>query len=203
MNNLNKILISLVIILFFVLIYETFFLIKIKHEIGKKNNLISERRLWNPFQENEDLFNFKFDTNINPYREMERIQREFNDFFNKNLNNEDFFENQFFIPGPKVNLEEDNKNYIVKVDIPGVKKDKIKIEIEDNLLTISGEYKSESKEKGDFTTTGSFKKVIPLPGEVNMDKVTTQEKDGILVITLPKLHSGKPQIRHKGEINLI
>ncbi len=106
---------------------------------------------------------------------------------------------------PAVDIREDEKEIIVKAEIPGCKAEDIEIDVNGNLLTISGEKKlmEESKEKGMYCSErvyGSFRREISLPSDIMSDKVSAVSRDGILTITLPKAEkskSAKIQVREE------
>lgn len=97
---------------------------------------------------------------------------------------------------PACNFKETNKDYIIQFDIPGVKKGDVKIEIENNRLMVSGE-RSDKKEEKDArhvlteTYYGTFMRSFNLPIAVDENKVDAHYEDGVLTITVPKLHSTK------------
>jgi HSP20 family protein len=98
---------------------------------------------------------------------------------------------------PTVDIEEDNENYLVKAELPGIIKDDIKISVRGNLITLSGErrYTSETKMKTFHRierSYGKFSRTIALPSDVDSDTVKATYKDGILTVTLPKPVSTKP-----------
>jgi HSP20 family protein len=124
-----------------------------------------------------------------PLRELEtlhdRIQRYFDDFSNYGFNLSDSF-------SPRIDISEDKDNIHVTAEIPGVKKENIKITLQDNILTIEGEKKKETEEKDkNFfrceRTYGSFKRSFTLPEEVDSDKVDAKFENGMLNISLKKL----------------
>lgn len=91
---------------------------------------------------------------------------------------------------PPVELFERGNNLVVRADLPGVKKEDLNIEIQDDLLTISGERRSEEEEnrEGFYRSErsyGSFYRSIPLPNEVKADQVNASFRDGVLEVTLP------------------
>jgi HSP20 family protein len=99
---------------------------------------------------------------------------------------------------PVIDIEEDNDNFIVKTELPGVTKKNIKISVRGNLLTITGHRKQESEVKNKTfhrieRSYGKFMRTITLPSEVNADDVKAKCKNGILTITLPKPESMKPK----------
>ena len=99
---------------------------------------------------------------------------------------------------PAWDVFEDKDNVIVKVELPGMKKDEIEVSLHDGTLTISGERKSQSDGNGESATrterfTGKFRRSITLPTRVDANKVNATYKDGILTITLPKAEEAKPK----------
>lgn len=105
-------------------------------------------------------------------------------------------EGEKFDFAPACNFKESNTEYIVQFDIPGVKKSDVKIEIENNRLTVSGE-REETKEEKDArhflteTYYGSFMRSFNLPSAVDENKVDAQYDSGVLTIKVPKLHATK------------
>lgn len=99
---------------------------------------------------------------------------------------------------PVVDIEEDNENILVKAEIPGMKKEDIKVSVQGNMLNITGERKQESEVKSKTfhrveRSYGRFSRMITLPTDVDSDKVKASYKDGILSITMPKPESVKPR----------
>jgi len=101
---------------------------------------------------------------------------------------------------PRVDMFEKGDELIVKADLPGMKKDDVEVNLSDNLLTISGETKTEEKvEKGDFyaceRSTGSFRRTFELPYDVDGSKTTAHFENGVLEIRLSKTHrvEGEPK----------
>jgi HSP20 family protein len=96
---------------------------------------------------------------------------------------------------PKMDMEETEKDVIVTMELPGVDPKDVEIGIHDNHLIIAGKTDSaeETKEKHYFhkeRRSGAFRRQIPLPTHVDLDKIKAKAKDGILTITLPKVDSG-------------
>ncbi|MDD5299740.1 MAG: Hsp20/alpha crystallin family protein [Gallionella sp.] len=95
-------------------------------------------------------------------------------------------------------VEETDKEIVVRVEVPGMEKEDCRITIEDNLLYLSGEKRFE-RETSDSTyhvmerAYGSFQRTIPLPRNVDTDKAEANYKNGVLSIRLPKVagESGK------------
>jgi HSP20 family protein len=92
---------------------------------------------------------------------------------------------------PRVDISEDENNIYVTAEIPGVDKKDVKVTLQDNILTIEGEKKSEVKdEKKNYyrieRTYGSFCRSLTLPAEVDPDKVKAKFEDGLLKIEAVK-----------------
>lgn len=92
---------------------------------------------------------------------------------------------------PAVNVAETDKEVVVTAELPGLEAKDVTLELEDNLLSLSGEMKSESEDKDRRwtcveRTSGSFRREIELPGEIAADKVKATFERGVLTVTLPK-----------------
>lgn len=92
---------------------------------------------------------------------------------------------------PPTELSENDKSYFLSIDLPGMKKEDIKIEVLDNSLVISGERHSEQKTDTDGyqrteKTYGSFKRSFSLPKAVNTENIQALHQHGVLEITIPK-----------------
>jgi len=133
-----------------------------------------------------------------PFKEMrsmqDRIDQMFGSAFNRFQKSDDFSalsRNYRFTPD--VNIEDQGDHYQVTVDLPGTDTSQIDVKLDDQRLTISGNVKSESKEmkqKGKMLReerrAGSFRRSMTLPEPVQMDKMTTTNKNGVVIITIPK-----------------
>jgi len=107
-------------------------------------------------------------------------------------------ENVFNAWTPAVDIAEHDEQYLVKVELPGVNKDDVKITLENNILTIRGEKKQEKETKKENyhrveRSYGSFQRSFTLPTSVKSDKIDAVYKDGILQIALPKAEEAKPK----------
>lgn len=92
---------------------------------------------------------------------------------------------------PKVDIVENSNAYEIQVAVPGVKKEDFKIDLNDNVLTISGERKFTKEKKENNlhsieTQYGSFGRSFSLPENVDASKIDAKYNDGILEITIPK-----------------
>lgn len=99
---------------------------------------------------------------------------------------------------PIVDIEEDNENIMVHAELPGMKKDDIRVSVHGNTLSISGERKHEAEIKDKTLhrierSYGKFIRTISLPTDVKADKIMATYKDGVLTVSLPKPESAKPK----------
>jgi HSP20 family protein len=97
---------------------------------------------------------------------------------------------------PLVDITEDDKEYLVKAEIPEMKKEDIKINVHDDVLTLSGERKYEKEEKGKKyhrveRAYGSFLRSFTLPEDADGTKINAEYKDGMLKVHLPKSEQAK------------
>lgn len=126
-------------------------------------------------------------TRFDPYKEFNNLAKAFNGFYPPI--HEDTSISAFI---PKVNTREGEFAYHIDVDLPGVKKENIHIDIDNNKLTISGqrEYKEEVKEEDYFkieTSFGKFQRVFTLPENIDTENISATSKEGVLEVVLPKL----------------
>ena len=127
-------------------------------------------------------------------REMNRL---FDDFF-KGAGLRPWAEDMEAIGAfsPQVNMTEDDKSITVSAELPGMEEKDIDISLSKDSLTIKGEKKEESEQKGKESycmerSYGSFTRVLPIPRDVNTEKAEAAFKKGVLTITLPKLEREK------------
>jgi HSP20 family protein len=99
---------------------------------------------------------------------------------------------------PALDLYEDKDNLLVKMELPGMKREDIEVSLHEGSLSISGERKSEAKHEDAEVYRaerffGRFQRTVTLPTPVAADKVKAEYKEGILSITLPKTEEAKPR----------
>jgi HSP20 family protein len=99
---------------------------------------------------------------------------------------------------PSVDIIEDEKEWLVKADLPEVKKEEVKVSVENGVLTITGERKLEKEEKNKKyhrveRAYGNFLRSFTLPDAADGSKVTAEFKDGLLKVHLPKCEKAKPK----------
>jgi HSP20 family protein len=133
----------------------------------------------------------------NPFRELEDIQTRLNRMFNdtpvRRLEHDVFFADWV----PPVDVEETEKEYLIKAELPEIKKEEVKVEVLDGVLTIEGERRQEKEEKGRRfhkveRSYGKFVRQFALPPNVESTTVAAEFKDGVLNVHLPKTAAAKP-----------
>jgi HSP20 family protein len=136
----------------------------------------------------------------NPLRELDDLQNRITGMFGRSLLKP---ETAFREPvvtaewSPLVDITEDEKEFLVKVELPEVKREDLKVTVENGVLTITGERKFEKEEKNKKyhrveRSYGSFLRSFSLPEETTSDKVNAEFKDGVLQVHLAKVKSTKP-----------
>jgi HSP20 family protein len=99
---------------------------------------------------------------------------------------------------PACDVEETDHHYVMSFDLPGIKKEDIRIELSNHTLRVSGERHEEHEEKGRQRTQiersyGSFSRSFTLPETIKADQIETEYADGVLRIAVPKVESSKAQ----------
>jgi HSP20 family protein len=134
----------------------------------------------------------------NPFRSLTALDSDSRNLFDEVFG--DFFSVPMMSDGnwlPRMDMRDTKDNIELSAELPGMKKEDIKITYENGLLTISGERKREEKD-GDHNyycierRFGSFSRSVKLPIEVQADKIKANYNDGILHLTLPKAEARKP-----------
>ncbi len=97
-----------------------------------------------------------------------------------------------------MDIHENDKQYIVTVEVPGGKKDDVTVEVQDGVLTIRGEKKSEREEKKEQRrwverSYGAFTRSFSLPADADADHVDASLENGVLTVTIPRTEAAKPR----------
>jgi len=145
-----------------------------------------------------------FDRNTsisNPLRSFEKMQRQMNQFFNRMWSAPEL--DLDLIPSevsfsPACNIEELDSHYVLSFDVPGVKKDDVKIDIRGNMLTVSGERKEATEQKKSTfykseASYGFFQRSFELPADVKANQIEAQYENGVLRVAIPKTEASKSQ----------
>ena len=133
-----------------------------------------------------------------PFRDLVGIQQEVNRLFDDLMTRRADTGAEGVMWIPAVDVAETGDTVSVKVEVPGVKKDDIKISVTNNVLTVRGEKKMEKETSEENyhrieRVYGSFVRSLELPTVVQADKVKASFKDGVLSIVLPKSEEVKPK----------
>ena len=125
----------------------------------------------------------------------DEVERMFDSFFGIDRRRQDL---QSFDWTPRVNVEEADDRFVVTADLPGMKKEDIDIQLQENVLTIKGERKHEKEEKEKNyhifeRSCGTFQRAFTLPENVEMEKIDAEYRDGVLSIAIPKTEPAKPK----------
>jgi HSP20 family protein len=130
----------------------------------------------------------------NPLREMDEAQNRFNPFFLAGFPNRmgsgEIHSLTVADWSPEVDISEDDRGYLLKADLPEMKKDDVRVTVEDGILCVSGERKTEkADQKRKFHRTersfGNFRRSFTLPADADSTKVTAEFCDGVLKVHLP------------------
>ena len=130
-----------------------------------------------------------------PFRELEDVQTRLNRLLGGRYEGDGL---AFGDWAPAVDIQETEKEYLIKADLPEVKKEDVKVEFEDGCLTVEGERRQEKEEKGKKfhkieREYGKFVRRFALPTEVDGTNVQAEFKEGVLSVHLPKTAKALPK----------
>jgi HSP20 family protein len=133
-----------------------------------------------------------------PARELSTIQGEMNRLFNSFFDAPHSTGNGHARWIPAMDLVEQDNEFVLRADLPGLSEDDVNVEVEDNVLTVSGQRKSEHQERKDGyfrieRSSGSFRRSVTLPEGVEPSAVKANFDRGVLEIRIPKPEQRKPQ----------
>jgi HSP20 family protein len=134
-----------------------------------------------------------------PFRELEEMSDRLNRMFARPATRTNGKETMIVADWtPTVDISETEAEYQIKAEIPDVKKEDVKVTLEDGVLTIQGERKQEKEEKGKKyhrieRSYGSFVRSFSLPDVIDEERVKADFKDGVLNLHLPKSEKAKPK----------
>lgn len=132
-------------------------------------------------------------TRWNPFSEMEDIFKNYNRALARTQQNEGMLSSDWT---PSVDITENDKEFLIKVELPEVKKEDISINVNNGVVTISGERQSETRDEKQHRVErfyGSFSRSFSLPENVKEDDISADNKDGMLYVHLPKSEAEKPK----------
>ncbi len=136
----------------------------------------------------------------NPFREMEELQNRIWNAFNLSPARRGEGQESITVAqwAPLVDITEDDNGYLISAELPEVKKQDVKVTVENGVLTISGERQFEKEEKGRRyhrveRSYGSFLRSFTLPDDADASKVSATFKDGVLKVQVAKSEAARPK----------
>ena len=123
-------------------------------------------------------------TRWEPFAELGELRSRFDRMF------DDLIDGRERAWTPAIDVVRDNGNLVVRADVPGMKPEEVKIEVEDEILTVSGEHEEEREEKDRHYLRherryGSFRRSLALPAGVDAKEIKATTHDGIVEVTIP------------------
>jgi len=99
---------------------------------------------------------------------------------------------------PSADISETEKEFLVRAELPAVKKEDVRVTVDQGMLTIEGERKQEREDKTEKyhrveSFHGSFSRSFSLPENINADAIRCESKDGVLVVHIPKVQAAAPK----------
>jgi len=135
---------------------------------------------------------------VSPFRNLRReMDRLFDDMYPFRISEDEETE-MTEMWAPRVDMSENDEEYLIKADLPGVSKKDLKVNYEENRLTVSGERKKESVEEDrDYyrkeRIAGTFMRSFTLPRRIKESEIDASFDDGVLTIHIPKVEVSKPK----------
>lgn len=134
---------------------------------------------------------------LDPFSSLEEIRDEVNHLFNSSLR-------RVGSPGlqaaflPALDVAEEKDKFLIRCDLPGLRREDVSVTLQDNYLTIKGERKheAETRETSYYRrerVSGTFTRMIEMPMSVDAKKIDAHFRDGVLHVTLPKSEEAKPK----------
>lgn len=132
----------------------------------------------------------------NAWRMQDRMSRLFDEFFAPTLPNHEGLTLRNWTPS--ADLYEDDGNFVIKAELPGVDKKNIHVDVQDNVLILKGERTDDKEVKEDNfyrkeISYGSFERSFALPDGVDVEKIKADYNDGVIKITIPKPENKQPK----------
>jgi HSP20 family protein len=130
-----------------------------------------------------------------PLREVDEMLRHYSPFFNRALRRNGTEAGEWT---PVADISETDKEYVIKAQLPEVRKEDVKVTLDNGVITIAGERKYE-KEQKDATEIrvesfyGTFSRSFSLPENIDAKSIRAETKDGVLRVRIPKMQAAVPQ----------
>ena len=133
---------------------------------------------------------------LTPFRDFSQIQESFDRLFNEFMNLKKTNGMQEFGFSPSCEIAEEGKTYVMTFDLPGVKKDQVKVEADNDQITIRAERREEKKNESrkKFISEvyyGTYSRTFTLPSPIDEKKIDAKFENGVLTVTVPRSESAK------------
>ena len=130
-----------------------------------------------------------------PFREMDELLRQFSPLFGRHSLRNTGSETSW---APAANISETDKEYLIRAELPEVKKEDVKITLDNGVITISGERKQQKEHKDENelrveSIYGTFSRSFSLPENIDASAVRAESKDGVLKVVIPKKAISQPK----------
>jgi HSP20 family protein len=129
-----------------------------------------------------------------PFREFDDMLRQYSPFFSRAPRRG----TEGTEWAPIANVSETEKEYMIKAELPEVKKEDVKITLDNGVITISGERRHEKEQKDENEIRvesfyGTFSRSFSLPENIDANAIRAESKDGVLRVRIPKTQTAKPK----------
>jgi HSP20 family protein len=152
---------------------------------------------------NRSLFPIKFEKDFNSFNNFQREIEKLFDIFSQDRSRE----SSHLIPErsgsifPRMDISENDRLLQIRVDLPGLEENNVKIEYNNNILVISGQKEAETEDKNNHyhlieRTFGSFHRSIQIPGIVDENNIKASMNNGVLTVLLPKSEENISRSKH-------
>ena len=133
-----------------------------------------------------------------PFQSLSQVQSRINNLYEGAFGTPHLHHSSGEVWYPPVDILESKENYLLRAELPGMKKEDFNLELKDSTLTLSGERKFEEAVNGvDYhrveRVAGKFSRSFYLPQTVKHDGITATYRDGILEVSVPKAEEAKPR----------
>jgi HSP20 family protein len=133
---------------------------------------------------------------LDPFRDLFDLQRSINQLFGEASSKRQ--DTAISAWTPAVDIFEDEESFVIKAELPEIGPEQVKVNLENNTLSITGERRIENEDKREGyhrveRSYGQFYRSFTLPPNVNADAINAQFKDGVLRLTIPKREESKPK----------
>ena len=147
------------------------------------------------------VFDMLFSAYLSDFRELEDMQHRLSTVLGRQLNRRQDGDKESITVAewaPVVDIIEDETEYLIKVDLPEIKKEEVKVTVENGVLVLSGERKLEKEEKGRKyhrieRAYGSFGRTFSLPDNADAEKVNAEFNEGVLKLHIAKSEAARPK----------